>query len=178
MHDIQQKIEEIKFYTQQQPASAITIDLMMDRTRELYDLLIQKKINLNISTIPTLTTTPTSTFTEVINISPAHTPSPQPEQKQYTPLPLSPLTESLLKPKKDLRTVIGINDKYQIIAELFRHDKHSYEEAINTLNELEDMEEANLWMDNTIKVHYQWAEQDETLKLFMDTLNHFYLKHS
>lgn len=169
MQDIHQKIAEIKTFANEQPLSAITIDLMMDKTRELYALLMQKKTNaFTHQPQPAKTTTP-----------PASAPTTTtPTEATYSPIHLSPLTASLLKPRKDIRAMIGINDKYQIITELFQNNNHKYEEAINTLNELEDMDEATLWMDNTIKAYYQWPEHDETLKLFLETLHNFYLKHS
>lgn len=173
MQDIYKKIEEIKTVANEQPLSSITIDLMMDRTRELYDLLMHKKAGISHSQpLPT---------TNLPKQAAPQSPSPLPvavDEPEFKPLRLSPLTTSLLASQKDLRSVIGINDKYQFVSELFHKDNSGYEEALNILNELEDMEEAILWMDNTIKEHYQWRENDDTLKLFMETLNRFYLKHS
>ena len=124
----------------------IDIDLMLDYTRVLYaDLLEEKKklapqTNINIQTPDT-----TNTVTESHKTN---------EETVYT------------KPMNDLRTVIGINDKYLFISELFSGDKNAYEDAIKQLSEITSTQEAESWILSNLHSKHGWDVEDETVRSF------------
>jgi len=77
-------------------------------------------------------------------------------------------------PKKDIRKSIGINDKYQIISELFHNDKEAYETAINEINNSENATGAIDWLHDHVAWNYNWSEDNYTVQLFYGLISqHF-----
>lgn len=74
---------------------------------------------------------------------------------------------------KDIRKHIGINDKYLFLNELFNNNKTGYEEALDTINNMERAHAMN-WIKTTLAVRNKWFEDDETVKSFYDVVEkHF-----
>lgn len=61
----------------------------------------------------------------------------------------------------DIKAGIGINDKFQFIAELFGGSGDKYEETIKQLNTLETLDVSLSYIDE-IRGRFQWKEESET----------------
>jgi hypothetical protein len=60
----------------------------------------------------------------------------------------------------DLRTSIGINDKFLFINELFEGDMKNYNDAIDKLNSFNNLNEAIVSI-NLLRIEYKWKTNDE-----------------
>lgn len=60
----------------------------------------------------------------------------------------------------DLRTSIGINDKFLFINELFEGDMKNYNDAIDKLNSFNNLNEAIVSL-NLLRIEYNWKTNDE-----------------
>lgn len=135
--------------------TAIDVDLMLDYTRVLYaDLLELRK------------TVPAS-----IGSNPEQAPAPQqPTEQDITPEPVIRIDTSEV-PAIDIRTVIGINDKYLFISELFRDDRNAYDAAIRQLNTFTNLQEAMRFAENELQNKYDWDREDATVQAFYTLLS-------
>ena len=70
----------------------------------------------------------------------------------------------------DLRNAIGINDKYQFIQELFRGDRDLYERSIKTINECDNLQEADYWIQREIKIIQGWEDDHHLVQHFYSLL--------
>ena len=61
---------------------------------------------------------------------------------------------------ENLKTAIGLNDRFQYIRELFGNNTSKYEEAINKLNSLNKLEEAVDYLEQ----NFEWKKSDASLK--------------
>lgn len=69
--------------------------------------------------------------------------------------------------KTSLRSMIGFNDRFMIMNELFEGDAESYEQALDVFDRFTDLGDALIYIyDN-----YKWAEQGDGAKLFVDLLS-------
>jgi hypothetical protein len=67
----------------------------------------------------------------------------------------------------DLRTTIGINDKFLFINELFEGDMRIYDDVVQKLNSAVTMAQADLLMLD-LKIAYNWDSESPTVKKFVD----------
>jgi hypothetical protein len=67
----------------------------------------------------------------------------------------------------DLRTTIGINDKFLFINELFEGNMRIYDEAIQKLNAGSTMAQADLLLLD-LKIVYNWDSESPTVKKFVE----------
>lgn len=80
-----------------------------------------------------------------------------------------------LKPINDLKTAIGLNDKFQFINELFEGSADRYNEAINLLNTCSSGSEADqLFAD--FNVRYDWDFHNPVFKKLKDFVTRRYLQ--
>lgn len=103
---------------------------------------------------------------------PTYTPPPKPT---YTPPPSAKLsnemtelfTEETVKelsqklsqrPIKDLKTAMGINERFLFINELFHGDKGAYNATIDDLNRLNSFEEAKSYLAASVVNQMDWLE--------------------
>lgn len=110
--------------------------------------------------------------TTFIEEMPAPTPAeiPLPEFKPYEP---AKLFDNIIE-KKDIRTSIGINDKYLFLNELFNNHKSDYEETMDVLNQFSGLEEARSWTKNNVAAVKHWDNEDQTVQGFYALLGkHF-----
>ncbi len=70
----------------------------------------------------------------------------------------------------DLRQVIGINEKFLFINELFNGDMSRYNKVIDELNELSTQQGINAYLIE-LKVANQWPEENETFKKLKELLD-------
>ena len=73
----------------------------------------------------------------------------------------------------DLRTIIGINDKFTYINDLFEKDMRSYNEFINTLNKIDDVPEAQKFVQG-VADKYNWKKESMAVQLFMSAYKRRY----
>ncbi|RYZ50386.1 MAG: hypothetical protein EOP49_14070 [Sphingobacteriales bacterium] len=74
----------------------------------------------------------------------------------------------------DVRRLIGINDKYLFISELFGNNKEGYEEVIDHINGFETEEEALAWINTEVFDKYHWNEEQEAVQSFYQTLGDYF----
>lgn len=77
-------------------------------------------------------------------------------------------------PIKDLKTVIGINEKFMFINELFEGSLQKYNENINTLNSLKSKTEAIKFME-LLKNEYSWKVDSDAYTALADLVMRRYL---
>lgn len=71
-----------------------------------------------------------------------------------------------LEPIKDLRTAIGINDKFLFTENLFNKEDAIFESSIKTINAFKNFAEAQFWIKQNIRNKYQWDEGSEIVMNF------------
>lgn len=72
----------------------------------------------------------------------------------------------VLEPIKDLRSAIGINDKFQFIKELFGGDEKSFEVGIKTINAFKIFPEAQFYIKRELREKNNWDEESNVVKQF------------
>ena len=73
-----------------------------------------------------------------------------------------------LEPIKDLKSAIGINDKFQFIEILFGGDEKAFEQAIKTINGFKIYAEAQFWIKSNLREQNNWEETDYAIKNYVD----------
>ncbi len=185
---ILKKIQELN--QQPSPKTEIDIDLMLDYTRQLYATLLEARAAVGTqSTVRSAApVTPTPEFSEPIIVQPEIEDPIIEEIRQAADVPFfidDPLmedkslptvaeTEPAPAPARDIRKIIGINDKYQIISELFHNDKEVYETAIDQINRSNNFQEATDWLHSNVSWDYNWNEDSYTVQLFYGLINHHF----
>ena len=82
-------------------------------------------------------------------------------------IPNTELQEKLaLDPIKDLKTAIGINDKFQFTATLFNGDEKAFEMAVKTINGFKIYAEGQFWIKSNLREQNKWDETAEVVKAF------------
>lgn len=74
------------------------------------------------------------------------------------------------KPVADLRTAIGINDKFLLVNELFSGNMEKYNKSIENLNDLPTLDGAMGYLDE-LYVVYQWNRNNEAYKKLVDLVH-------
>jgi hypothetical protein len=72
----------------------------------------------------------------------------------------------VMEPIKDLRSAIGINDKFQFIQELFGGDEKSFEVGIKTINAFKIFPEAQFYIKRELREKNNWDEESKVVKHF------------
>lgn len=143
-----EKLQELA--EQGKDVTVLDIDLMLDYTRVLYaDLLEIRKV------MPPKNELPDHEEQEVII----------PEEKKKI-APVTPSEKYAEVPDIDIRSHIGINDKYVYISELFNDDKSAYDTAIKELNSFTSKDPAMDYVENQLSAKYNWNEESETVQSF------------
>lgn len=76
---------------------------------------------------------------------------------------------------RDIRSYIGINDKYNFISVLFQNNNEAYEEILNEINVCETKEEALQFLENSgITTLYKWTENGFSEQIFYNVLSQFF----
>ena len=121
-----------------------------------------------------LPTTPEPAITTTSQISFEETPhTPKEDLKKAALVNTDAIIEKkevkdhlVLEPIKDLRSAIGINDKFQFIQELFGGDEKSFEVAIKTINAFKIFPEAQFYIKRELREKNNWDEENEVVKQF------------
>ena len=66
-------------------------------------------------------------------------------------------------PVNDLKTAIGLNDKFLLVNELFGGSMEKYNKSIDNLNDLKTLNGAMIYL-NELKVELQWNSSNEAYK--------------
>lgn len=69
-------------------------------------------------------------------------------------------------PVQDLRTAIGINDKFLFINELFRGDQDMYDRSLATINKAASLQDAEYWIERELKIKLGWLDRNEAVQQF------------
>jgi hypothetical protein len=72
----------------------------------------------------------------------------------------------IINEHKDIRSFIGINDKFLFIRELFNGDSVQYNECLEEINRTNSIKEAF-----EINSRYKWDKEEDSTKLFTEILN-------
>lgn len=143
-----EKLQELA--EQGKDITILDVDLMLDYTRVLYaDLLEIRKV------------TPTT----LSELPEAKQELPQAEQQEAIE---APNVKYANIPDADIRTYIGINDKYLFISELFADDKSAYDAAIKQLNSFTNADEAEKWVRDELHAQYSWTDDNKTVTVFYE----------
>ncbi len=71
-----------------------------------------------------------------------------------------------LDPIKDLKSAIGINDKFQFIETLFGGDEKAFDQAVKSINGFKIYAEAQFWVKSNLREQYKWDDTTEVVKSF------------
>jgi hypothetical protein len=77
------------------------------------------------------------------------------------------LTHLKLKPIQDLKSGIGLNEKFLFIRELFENDHHAYAQAVEALNNSENLGQAEAYIADELLPLYGWELEREALLNFL-----------
>jgi len=82
--------------------------------------------------------------------------------------------EDMPRQNKDIRKVIGINDKFLFLNELFNNHKTEYENTLDEINRLSDFDAARKWLQAKSASKTVWDEESSTVQNFIAVLKkHF-----
>ena len=70
----------------------------------------------------------------------------------------------------DLRSAIGINDKFLLVNELFGGSMEKYNKSIDNLNDLKTLNGALVYM-NELRVELQWNSNNEAYKRLLELVH-------
>jgi hypothetical protein len=74
-------------------------------------------------------------------------------------------TESKKQKVQDLRSVIGVNDKFLFISELFKDNMRAYNDFILKLSKIDSREDALEYI-KTIEEIYNWDSESQAVQTF------------
>ena len=74
------------------------------------------------------------------------------------------------KPVRDLKSVIGINDKFLFVNELFGGSMEKYTKSIENLNDLKTLNGAMIYL-NELKIELQWNSSNEAYQKLSDLIS-------
>lgn len=94
--------------------------------------------------------------------------------KRIEPLQSAQLFHAAKAANKDIRSSIGINDKYLFLNELFNNHKSNYEETLDKLNHFSNVDQAKDWILTKVAQVQKWEKDDATVQSFYAMLaKHF-----
>ncbi len=190
MDRINTLLEKIQVLNQKEQVSLIDIDLMMDYTKVVYaDLLewrskvafteglgLEKSVEASRATESVqIEADEAARIPEIagpsVELDPSSTEYKIPEVEE--PKPMKTLSTPVAE-GADIRTYIGINDKYQYISELFGNDRDAYELVISEIISFETEDEAVQWLKKTVAEQHRWSEQAEAAQSFYNVLSQYF----
>ena len=74
-------------------------------------------------------------------------------------------------PVRDLKSAIGINDKFLFVNELFGGSMEKYNKSIDNLNDLKTLNGAMIYL-NELKIELQWNSSNEAYQKLKDLVTH------
>lgn len=163
-----QKINEIAYKGDK--ATLIEIDLMMDYTRVLYADMAEIKSKLAFRTeVPdvAVNTAPAKVEEQIQEIIV----QPFQEHAIITTTPLITIPEPIIKANKaSIEQLIGINDKYQFISELFDNNTELYNTTLKEVGDFDNNQQAIHWLN----ANFNWDVENDTVQSFFNIVNMYY----
>lgn len=100
----------------------------------------------------------------------------EPELQEEKPAPFQPRHSTDFRVwNKDIRSYIGINDKYNFISELFKGNSEAYDEILTEINQCESKQDALRFLENAgITTLYHWKEDGFSEQIFYNVLSQFF----
>jgi hypothetical protein len=189
MERISLLLDKIKELNNVPTKTVIEIDLMLDYTRVIYADLLEWRSKLSFSeAVSSGKSEETEPFTPPVD---AVVP---PEETTDIAAPAIELENTsshyesaasaehfdlslLSKPSRnaDMREMIGVNDKYAFISELFGNNKAAYEDVVSEINTFETEEEAITWLAHSVFQQFGWKEESEAVQSFYKLLREFFM---
>jgi hypothetical protein len=149
--------ESDEFYNLPNNVSVMIPDVAEEATADVIADVIAEEVKVRIPNLPKLET--------VEPIAPKITESISKEINAT--ITNTELQEKLaLDPIKDLKSAIGINDKFQFIATLFGGDEKAFEQAVKTINGFKIYAEAQFWIKSNLREQNKWDETTDVVKAF------------
>lgn len=186
-----QKISELT--AQPEKRTAIDVDLMLDYTRVLYADLLEWRSrlpapNLTEQSQPSIQEPTLAELAAAMEQrQPASQPVPQtgiraekaegikPEDAASSNIKKTVVAEGPQRTEKDIRSIIGINDKYQIMSELFSNDREAYEQALDFINQSRTENAALAWLREQLWIT---EERSEAAQSFFEIVGQFFRRES
>lgn len=78
------------------------------------------------------------------------------------------------KEKEDIRTLIGINDRYLFMNELFHNNKFDYESVLDYINQSSGKDAVEQWLKKEYLDNKKWNREDNTVDLFYGTVYKYF----
>lgn len=122
----------------------------------------EPKIEVEQEIIPEIKAPEVKPAEPVITQTPPVVEPPKPQPKPVPPV-AKPVTNIQMSPIADLRTAIGLNDKFQFANELFAGQMKEYDIALQHLNGADGMEPAMNYF-NSLQQLYSWDMENDTVK--------------
>lgn len=89
--------------------------------------------------------------------------------------PISKLAEGFGNRQKDIKKYIGINDRYNFIAELFGGNAEAFDEILTEINNCDSKESATAFLENSgITTLYSWEKEGASEDIFYNILSQFF----
>lgn len=191
-----QKITEL--YRENREKTAIDIDLMLDYTRVLYADLLEWRGKMQEMPLLTADHRPEPTLSEIAAaMEKAHTEvaatnvmtapsielgqnvqhfeeSEKDHEEAHTYILTGMNQPAARRAQDEFHRLIGINDKYQFISELFSNNKESYDTVIAEMNEFENFLQAQEWLKLHIAGTFGWDDESDTVQSFYSLLEKFF----
>jgi hypothetical protein len=73
----------------------------------------------------------------------------------------------------DLDKLLGINQKFQVLSELFKGDQNEFKEAVNQINSLYNKEEALIYVQG-LRAAFAWKDESPVVEGFIKTVMNRY----
>lgn len=147
--------------------SIIDTDLMLDYTRVLYADLLELRKNQLLMPAQEDSNQQASVPVPTQHAEQTH----EAESDIATEEPVIVTTNVADVPAIDIRTSIGINDKYLYLSELFMDDKAAYDAAIKQLNTCNSLQEALNYTESELHGKYNWDKENPTVQSFYSLLS-------
>ncbi len=175
-----QKISERS--AQPEHCTAIDIDLMLDYTRVLYADLLEWRSRLPVmqtqpgaakDALPAIQEPTLAELTEAMQLE-----HDTEEEAGQTAIAGAGKAESnpdlaAAPDLKDIRSLISINDKYQIMSELFGNDRLAYEQALDYINQSGSESKALHWLREQLWIT---EEQTDAAQSFFEIVERYFSK--
>ncbi|MBA3682595.1 MAG: hypothetical protein H0W73_15760 [Bacteroidetes bacterium] len=154
-----------------------TIQPSVDSCEKLQKQLTEIQENLAVYKYNKINKEISPSFSIHAKVSEKELPKKTEELKNETKVTIHEEKPELLQPKIEPETgdvnesknvqpmLIGINDKFRFINELFKQNNSEYNIAVEQLNTLKNWRDAEIYL-NSLKTLYEWKDNSEVANLF------------
>jgi hypothetical protein len=139
-----------------------TIQPTVDNCEKLQQQLVQLQENIAVYKFNKIDKEISPSFSIHAKVSEKELPKERPEILQPK---IEPKDEEVNESKNTQPMLIGINDKFRFINELFKQNNSEYNIAIEQLNALKNWRDAEIYL-NSLRTLYEWKENNEVANLF------------